>query len=129
MLKSGINVVSGLPSPIPDQGLFRASPPGGDVSSSTAAGSRKPTDRSQIIALSGYYSTSFDNRAMPLPKQGDTVKVTLLNRETIEGLVEWVDGNGLWVKGAERSRWVPLEAFTAPHESHPIDAKEEQSSA
>jgi len=36
---------------------------------------------------------------MPLPKQGDTVKVTLLNRETIEGVVEWVDGNGLWVKG------------------------------
>jgi len=57
------------------------------------------------------------------------VKVTLLNRETIEGVVEWVDGNGLWVKGAERSRWVPLEAFTAPHDSHPIDAKEEQSAA
>jgi len=72
----------------------------------------------------------FEQRAtlgMSLPKQGDTVKVTLLNRETIEGVVEWVDGNGLWVKGAERSRWVPLEAFTAPHESHPIDAKEEQS--
>jgi len=66
---------------------------------------------------------------MSLPKQGDTVKVTLLNRETIEGVVEWVDGNGLWVKGAERSRWVPLEAFTAPHESHPIDTKEEQSAA
>ena len=66
---------------------------------------------------------------MPLPKQGDTVKLTLLNRETIEGIVEWVDGNGLWVKGVERSRWVPLEAFTAPHESHPIDTKEEQPSA
>jgi len=83
----------------------------------------------QIVALSGYYSTSSHNRAMPLPKQGDTVKVTLLNRETIEGVVEWVDGNGLWVKGAVRSRWVPLEAFTAPHDSHPIDAKEEQPSA
>jgi hypothetical protein len=83
----------------------------------------------QIVALSGYYSASLYRRAMPLPKQGDTVKVTLLNRETIEGVVEWVDGNGLWVKGAERSRWVPLEAFTAPHDSHPIDAKEEQSSA
>lgn len=71
----------------------------------------------------------FQNRPMALPKQGDTVKVTLLNRETIEGVVEWVDGNGLWVKGAERSRWVPLEAFTAPHDSHPIDAKEEQSQA
>ena len=68
-------------------------------------------------------------QSMPLPKQGDTVKVTLLNRETIEGVVEWVDGDGLWVKGVERSRWVPLEAFTAPHESHPIDAKEEQANA
>jgi hypothetical protein len=79
--------------------------------------------------LSGYYSTLLYHASMSLPKQGDTVKVTLLNRETIEGVVEWVDGNGLWVKGAERSRWVPLEAFTAPHDSHPIDAKEEQSAA
>ena len=104
------------------------STPGGCVSSSTVAGTRRPTRSFQIVALSGYYSTSFHNRAMPLPKQGDTVKVTLLNRETIEGVVEWVDGNGLWVKGVVRSRWVPLEAFTAPHDSHPIDAKEEQSS-
>jgi hypothetical protein len=87
------------------------------------------TDSFETIALSGYYSASLYRRAMPLPKQGDTVKVTLLNRETIEGVVEWVDGNGLWVKGAVRSRWVPLEAFTAPHDSHPIDAKEEQPSA
>ena len=87
------------------------------------------TDCSRTVALSGSYSTFLYCRVMPLPKQGDSVKVTLLNRETIEGVVEWVDGDGLWVKGAERSRWVPLEAFTAPHDSHPIDAKEEQSSA
>ena len=105
------------------------STPGGCVFSSTVAGTRRLTDRSRTVALSGYYSTSFHNRAMALPKQGDTVKVTLLNRETIEGVVEWVDGNGLWVKGAVRSRWVPLEAFTAPHDSHPIDSKEEQASA
>ena len=98
------------------------------MSSSTVVRGR-PTDVSLIVALSGYYSTSSHNRPMALPKQGDTVKVTLLNRETIEGVVEWVDGNGLWVKGAVRSRWVPLEAFTAPHDSHPIDAKEEQGSA
>jgi hypothetical protein len=87
------------------------------------------TDRGFYPIALGYYSTSCMIQSMPLPKQGETVKVTLLNRETIEGVVEWVDGNGLWVKGVERSRWVPLEAFTAPHESHPIDAKEEQSGA
>jgi len=92
-------------------------------------GTRRPTRSFQKVALSGYYSTLSYDTVMTLPKQGDTVKVTLLNRETIEGVVEWVDGNGLWVKGAVRSRWVPLEAFTAPHDSHPIDAKEEQSSA
>ncbi len=37
-----------------------------------------------------------------------------MNRETIEGVVEWIDGNGLWIKGAQRSRWVPLEALSMP---------------
>ncbi|HZY93374.1 MAG TPA: hypothetical protein VFE98_00745 [Candidatus Bathyarchaeia archaeon] len=48
---------------------------------------------------------------MSLPKPGDTVKVSLLNGETIEGVVEWIDGNGAWVKGTKRSRWIPLEAL------------------
>lgn len=61
-----------------------------------------------------------------MPKPGDTIKVTLLNRETIEGVVEWVDGNGLWVKGAQRSRWVPLEALSAPHIAHKLEGIQEQ---
>lgn len=61
-----------------------------------------------------------------MPKPGDTIKVTLLNRETIEGIVEWIDGDGLWVKGAQRSRWVPLEALTAPHQAHEVEGKQEQ---
>jgi len=64
--------------------------------------------------------------SMSMPKPGDTIKVTLLNRETIEGVVEWVDGNGLWVKGAQRSRWVPLEALSAPHEAHVVGGQREQ---
>ena len=52
--------------------------------------------------------------------------MTLLNRETIEGVVEWVDGNGFWVKGAQRSRWVPLEALTVPHTAHELEGKQEQ---
>ena len=64
---------------------------------------------------------------MSVPKPGDTIKVTLLNRETVEGVVEWVDGNGFWVKGAQRSRWVPLEALTVPHDTHALDSKEQSS--
>ncbi len=51
---------------------------------------------------------------MSLPKAGDTVKISMLNGETIEGVVEWIDGNGAWIKSAQRSRWVPLEALEAP---------------
>lgn len=49
--------------------------------------------------------------AMPLPNAGDSVKVTLMSGETIEGSVEWIDGDGAMIKGAQKSRWVPLEAF------------------
>jgi hypothetical protein len=48
---------------------------------------------------------------MSLPKPGENVKVTLMSGETIEGVVDWIDGGGAWVKGAQKSRWVPLEAF------------------
>ena len=48
---------------------------------------------------------------MPIPKAGENVKVTLMSGETIEGFVEWIDGDGAMIKGAQKSRWVPLEAF------------------
>ncbi len=48
---------------------------------------------------------------MALPKPGDNVKVTLMSGETIEGVVDWIDGDGAWIKGTSKSRWVPLEAF------------------
>jgi hypothetical protein len=48
---------------------------------------------------------------MTLPKPGDQVKVTLMSGETIEGVVEWIDGAGAWIKGTLKNRWVPLEAF------------------
>ena len=51
---------------------------------------------------------------MPLPKAGENVKVTLMSGETIEGLVDWIDGDGAMIKGAQKSRWVPLEAFQPP---------------
>ena len=51
---------------------------------------------------------------MSLPKPGETVKVVLRSGETVEGVVEWVDGNGAWVKNLDRSRWVPVESFTLP---------------
>jgi len=48
---------------------------------------------------------------LTLPKPGDNVKVTLLSGETIEGVVDWIDGDGAFIKGAQKNRWVPLEAF------------------
>ncbi len=51
---------------------------------------------------------------MSLPKQGDSVKVVLRSGETVEGTVEWLDGNGAWIKNPERSRWVPIEVFLMP---------------
>ena len=51
---------------------------------------------------------------MSLPKQGEAVRLVLKSGETVEGVVEWLDGNGVWVKNVERSRWVPVEAFLMP---------------
>ena len=51
---------------------------------------------------------------MPTLKLGDPVKVTLRNGETVEGVIEWVDGNGAWVKNPQKARWIPIEALTAP---------------
>ena len=51
---------------------------------------------------------------MPIPKAGDAVKVTLKNGETVEGVIEWVDGNGALVRSMQKTRWVPLEALLAP---------------
>ncbi len=51
---------------------------------------------------------------MSLPKPGETLKVVLRSGETVEGVVEWIDGNGAWVKNQDRSRWVPVETFTLP---------------
>ncbi len=62
---------------------------------------------------------------MSLPKQGDTVKISLVSGEIIEGVVEWIDGNGAWIKGALRSRWVPLEALERPPASEqPTDKQD-----
>ncbi len=55
---------------------------------------------------------------MSLPKLGDSVKVTLKSGETIDGVIEWIDGNGAWVKNPKRSRWVPIESL-APSASAP----------
>ena len=54
--------------------------------------------------------------SMPLPKAGENVKVTLMSGETIEGSVEWIDGDGAMIKGVQKSRWVPLEAFQPQQE-------------
>ncbi len=55
---------------------------------------------------------------MSLPKLGDSVKVTLKNGETIDGVIDWIDGNGAWVKNPQKSRWVPIESL-APSASAP----------
>lgn len=47
-------------------------------------------------------------------KPGTPVKMTLKNGETVEGVVEWIDGNGAWVKNPQKTRWIPIEAFLAP---------------
>ena len=59
---------------------------------------------------------------MALPKSGDSVKVTLMSGETIEGFVEWIDGDGAMIKTAQKSRWVPLEAFQP--QVQPDDSKD-----
>jgi len=51
---------------------------------------------------------------MSVPKQGESVRVVLKGGETVEGTVEWLDGNGAWIKSPEQSRWVPIEAFLMP---------------
>ena len=51
---------------------------------------------------------------MPGPRAGDAVRLTLKNGETVEGVIEWVDGNGALVRGSQKTRWVPLEALVAP---------------
>jgi len=51
---------------------------------------------------------------MSLSKQGDNIRVVLKNGETVEGTIEWLDGNGVWVKSPDRSRWVPIEALLVP---------------
>jgi hypothetical protein len=61
---------------------------------------------------------------MPLPKPGENVKVTLMSGETIEGILDWIDGNGGWVKGAQKNRWVPLEAFQPGQQSD--DSKDDE---
>src|SRR5881409_2361237 len=75
----------------------------------------------------GFYHSPASPRFAPvmsLPKPGDIVKVTLMSGETIEGVVEWIDGGGAWVKGVQKSRWVPLEAFQPSQQED--DSKEDQ---
>ncbi len=82
---------------------------------------------SSCLFRSGFYHTFPSPRfahVMSLPKPGDNVKVMLLSGETIEGVVEWIDGGGAWVKGAQKSRWVPLEAFQpTPQEDDSKDSE------
>lgn len=50
---------------------------------------------------------------MSARRRGDSVNVTLKNGETVEGIIEWIDGNGAWVKGPKKARWVPIEALVS----------------
>jgi len=43
----------------------------------------------------------------------------LRNGDSVEGVVEWVDGNGAWIKNADISRWVPIETFLLPPTASP----------
>ncbi len=54
---------------------------------------------------------------MSMRRPGDPVNVTLRNGETVEGVIEWIDGNGAWVKGPQKARWIPLEALLTPASS------------
>ena len=45
-----------------------------------------------------------------------------MSGEIIEGSVEWIDGDGAMIKGAQKSRWVPLEAFQP---QDPVDDSKE----
>ncbi len=60
---------------------------------------------------------------MSAPKPGENVRVALRNGEPLEGIVEWVDGNGAWIKNQEKSRWVPIELFLNP--TTPSEAKKD----
>jgi len=51
---------------------------------------------------------------MSLPKPGQTIRVVLRSGESVEGIVEWLDGNGAWIKSSDKSRWVPVESFLMP---------------
>jgi hypothetical protein len=46
-----------------------------------------------------------------------------MSGETIEGVVEWIDGGGAWVKGTQKNRWVPLEAFQP--QAQAVDSKDD----
>lgn len=64
-------------------------------------------------------ATSMAANSSSAPKPGDNVSVTLQNKEVVQGIVEWVDGNGAWVKGTQKSRWIPIEYFLHPELQQP----------
>ena len=108
------------PETLPDQQIL--SPEGGYWTGHLAT-----HERFARPAKLGFYQSRTDRRfarVMSLPKPGDNVKVTLLSGETIEGIVDWIDGNGAWVRGVQKSRWVPLEAFQpTSQEDDPKDSE------